>query len=457
MKEHRASREGLTQVYEHCPRRPYLELVIPPDCAQVTTATFTSVSRDQGWADDTISSTWFEVALRRPGSRTDLGSIRIQHNRAGNPEFFESKTEWDAKRSGPRIRAWLRRVRPGDVIQMVPKAVYMCWVNIVQRASIEIQYRAVDTANETAGLLSSAKIGDDTQAVYSSLDYHAHQIRVLVIETGAASDKISARFEHINLRGPSDAQPHNFHALSYCWGESTETTPIILVSPSDQTSTLPISPTVQRAIRRLRTLDEPLRIWIDAVCINQTDLEERANQVSLMGQIYSLATKVHIWLDDDEILGFGAAFRLFRDVYNYKHRVCLGGNSCQCPGTKHVLTTPELDAIAEETKDNPTFGYLYGVFDRHRPTQYIDPDTIEAAGGEGNINLPYLLGTFFHHPWFQRVWVIQEAILASHATVHSSSEAINWKEVLLVNEITSSAEYTAAAANLRMRNSMPSV
>ncbi|KAK0651079.1 heterokaryon incompatibility protein-domain-containing protein [Cercophora newfieldiana] len=453
MKEHRVARESLIQVYEHCPRRPYLELVVPPDCAEVTAAVFTTVSRDQGWAGDSISYTWFEVTLRRPGGRADVGTIRVQHNRAGNPEFFEQKTRLDVEKSGPRIKAWLRLLRPGDVIQLVPKAVYRCWVNIIQRASIEIEYRE-NTALAELGE-PSPPLNYAGHTVYPPLNYEAQEIRVLVVEAGEPDAEIKAQFEHVSLRG-SDTQISKFDALSYCWGEPTAQTDITLMTGENQESTLPISPSVKRAIRRLRKPDAPLYIWIDAVCINQADLEERANQVALMGRIYSRANEVHVWLDE-EILGLAGAFRLIRDVYNCKHRVCPGGDQCQCLGTKHFLTTNDLDTIRTATKDNPTFGYVYGVFDRHRDAEYFDAATVEAAGGHGNLNLAYILETFFHHPWFQRVWVVQEAILAPKTTLHSASEAIDWSEVLLVNEVTSSVEFASSASNLRMRNSMPSV
>ena len=330
----------------------------------------------------------------------------------------------------------------------------MCWVNIIQRASIEIQYRSTDTDPKTSELPSP----EPTPALYSPLDYEAHQIRVLVVDPGPPNAEVSAQFEHTNLKNTSDTQTElNFHALSYCWGEFLSTTNITLKTATrTQPSTLAISSTVDRAIRQLRHPSAPLRIWVDAVCINQSDLEERANQVALMGQIYSLASEVHIWLDEAEFLGFPGAFRMIRDAYNYKHRICPGGEQCACPGSvKHILTTAELDAIAEEAEDNPTFGYLYGVFDRHRA--HFDAECVDAFGGGGNVNLAYLLENLFHHPWFQRVWVIQEAILASKATVHSASDAIDWKEILLVNDITSLPEFAGSAANMRMRNSMPSV
>lgn len=43
-------------------------------------------------------------------------------------------------------------------------------------------------------------------------------------------------------------------------------------------------------------LDGPRKMWIDAVCINQEDLNERSTQVAFMRDIYDLGFGVVVWL-----------------------------------------------------------------------------------------------------------------------------------------------------------------
>jgi len=53
------------------------------------------------------------------------------------------------------------------------------------------------------------------------------------------------------------------------------------------------------ALERLQRFDaikRRMKVWIDALCINQNDLEERATQIQLMHQIYAQAQHVVIWL-----------------------------------------------------------------------------------------------------------------------------------------------------------------
>lgn len=51
------------------------------------------------------------------------------------------------------------------------------------------------------------------------------------------------------------------------------------------------------ALQRLREPKAAFPVWIDAICINQEDLDEKNGQVTKMGEIYSMAKTVHVWLE----------------------------------------------------------------------------------------------------------------------------------------------------------------
>jgi len=61
-----------------------------------------------------------------------------------------------------------------------------------------------------------------------------------------------------------------------------------------------------KALSQLRKLDEPLRIWIDALCINQDDIPERNEHVRMMGDIYARASLVRVWLGEEIGIEMGA-------------------------------------------------------------------------------------------------------------------------------------------------------
>jgi hypothetical protein len=60
-------------------------------------------------------------------------------------------------------------------------------------------------------------------------------------------------------------------------------------------------------------------IWIDAICINQMDMAERAQQVAFMGDIYRLSFDNHIYLGEDDGT-FGSALQTFHNLFEEARR-----------------------------------------------------------------------------------------------------------------------------------------
>ena len=76
-----------------------------------------------------------------------------------------------------------------------------------------------------------------------------------------------------------------------------------------------ITKNLECALRYLRHKESPRVLWVDAVCINQNDEDEKSEQVSKMREIYGGATKVYAWLGeaDREIDCVFAVLQEFRD------------------------------------------------------------------------------------------------------------------------------------------------
>lgn len=86
----------------------------------------------------------------------------------------------------------------------------------------------------------------------------------------------------------------DFVALSYVWGNPSAKREIYIGKNS-----VLVPDNLEAALRQLRNhsrIQEGFRIWIDALCINQTDLDERAVQVLRMKDIYARAWRVVVWL-----------------------------------------------------------------------------------------------------------------------------------------------------------------
>ena len=72
-----------------------------------------------------------------------------------------------------------------------------------------------------------------------------------------------------------------FESLSYTWGDPKITEPILVNG-----HVLNITTNLNAALLALRKTNEERVLWVDAICINQADVQERSEQVLRMRDIY---------------------------------------------------------------------------------------------------------------------------------------------------------------------------
>jgi hypothetical protein len=135
----------------------------------------------------------------------------------------------------------------------------------------------------------TAYIKDTNPYVYEKLQGEG-SIRLLLIRKGWPSQKLDCKFNIIELGGSE-----SYEAVSYVWGSPYATRSITVDG-----RTLRITKSAYEIIHRRRSAFLDQLIWIDQVCINQTDIQEKASQVEMMGQIYKEAVRVTAFLGDSE-------------------------------------------------------------------------------------------------------------------------------------------------------------
>ncbi|KAI0100210.1 HET domain-containing protein [Nemania sp. FL0031] len=219
-----------------------------------------------------------------------------------------------------------------------------------------------------------------TKPIYAHLD--AQYIRLLRINKDT-SCSFAGQLESVKV---DEAPP--YYALSYCWGSQSQQN-TVPVGVGD--GALNLSRELAKGIHRLKqltTLDEGERskllgaeieyVWIDKICINQTDIRERELQVQLMGKIYSNSIRTLIWLGSDDDNTGTAAWALVDRIY---------------------------DAFRAK---HPTATCLADI-----------PLTLYSDKAHSAIGLPKLssdLWTSFEAvlglSWFTRIWVVQEVALS---------------------------------------------
>jgi len=122
---------------------------------------------------------------------------------------------------------------------------------------------------------------DSFTSIYQPLP-RTGMTRILCLDPSAKGDQLAGRLEYIDLERPSQ-----YEALSYVWGDNDKEHIIQIEGRS-----IAITFSLFSALKDLRHESQNRRIWADAICINQNDLEEREQQVSIMGTIYRAASRV---------------------------------------------------------------------------------------------------------------------------------------------------------------------
>jgi len=95
--------------------------------------------------------------------------------------------------------------------------------------------------------------------------------------------------------------PPTYVAVSYAWGDAGDTRKIKIDGVS-----VSVSASLHGALEALRQRNYDVLVWVDALCIDQANQEERSEQVRLMTNIYAQAESVAVWLGgeaDDSVLG----------------------------------------------------------------------------------------------------------------------------------------------------------
>lgn len=215
----------------------------------------------------------------------------------------------------------------------------------------------------------------------SSLD-----IRVLDLLPGAPQDVIRIQIRRVTLPEKAWEAPP-YEALSYVWGDQNDAS-TASVTVEDQSGedigTITITENLNAALPYLRYRRRPRTLWIDTICIDQTNLAEKSHSVARMAEVYNYAASVIIWLGVEGHSSTNAmkALRWLGDqvIVNWKQRSMILASEA---------TQEELDDLI--LRDMDIFLLL------------------------------------LERPWFERLWVQQEAKLASHAQVVCGSKNMDWQ------------------------------
>ncbi|KAJ3940350.1 uncharacterized protein N0V96_009344 [Colletotrichum fioriniae] len=185
------------------------------------------------------------------------------------------------------------------------------------------------------------------------------EIRVLEILPGTGADKLRGRLRHCSLELKASfalavdgsAAPMVYTALSYTWGPNVFDETIECEGHVKN-----ITKSLALALRAFRQEHSSVVMWIDQICINQDDNEEKAQQIPLMSRIYQNAMNTVIWLGESTS-NSASAIKLLEDV-----RLLLQFTEKTIgPDDFEGLNLPSKDSEVWEAFKNKNELRLYGI------------------------------------------------------------------------------------------------
>ncbi|MCJ1275883.1 hypothetical protein MMC21_003688 [Puttea exsequens] len=188
----------------------------------------------------------------------------------------------------------------------------------------------------------------------------SREIRILNLGPGQFDDPLRGNLIIESL----DYDDLHYTALSYTWSGATDKSMIYINKVP-----LRITENLESALRQFRGLTRPKNIWVDAICINQSDDKEKGFQVAMMGSIYACATRTWIWLGEESVDS---------DVAMHFIQSCRYEN-------------PDMIIDTSKTREIPSRAVV----------------------------------SLLTREWWTRIWVVQEVLLSPRALFHCGSQRVD--------------------------------
>ncbi|KAH7393736.1 heterokaryon incompatibility protein-domain-containing protein [Cadophora sp. MPI-SDFR-AT-0126] len=218
--------------------------------------------------------------------------------------------------------------------------------------------------------------------VYQSLDKSTRKIRLLQLTRNVTLNDIECKLPDWSL----DEAP-GYDAISYTWGNPAETHGIIVNG-----KWLPTSANVWEIVQKLAPQENTgcVYIWIDFICINQKNNDEKNWQVDMMGKIYESAKQVVVFL----------------------------GDSPNGDADLAIEQVEYLRSQLEEKKEN------------------VEDFRAQVDGPEfGNASPKWdAFNTLVNHKFWTRVWIVQEVALARKLRIVYGGKELSWEGFATVME-----------------------
>lgn len=194
-----------------------------------------------------------------------------------------------------------------------------------------------------------------------------------------------------------------YTALSYTWGPVSQSQDILLDG-----HVFVVRRNLWDFLHIARQNYPGIAFWIDAVCINQDDIQERNQQVSLMSTIYGSAARTFVWLGSFEDPDYGtqatlsiklASSKRIQRSFDHELRQCLQLFEQRSPAKNNWSMTGKVA---------------------------VPPDFREFGA------VSFIIEKICQHPYWTRLWVVQEVILSSQKVILLDGLSMQWSSLVEV-------------------------
>lgn len=248
------------------------------------------------------------------------------------------------------------------------------WFNVTTLASSFLN-------DLTTRLTPDQTFSEESDLIFKTRLY-GRKIRLLRLLPGKGPAKLQCRLVEADLN-----KVPAYEAISYVWGRPAKRELIDCDGRDARVTT-----NLAQVLRQLRSETTPRTLWVDGICINLDNVSEKNHQVEMMGDIFKSAARVIIWLGPN---WNGSASRAMAAI--------------QFVNDKIPDSDSDSDESEEQQSGEPTIENLERQLEDERGIKHIWS----------------ALEDLFERQWFQRIWCMQEAILARRTMILCGDEEID--------------------------------
>lgn len=198
----------------------------------------------------------------------------------------------------------------------------------------------------------------------------------------------------------------NYEALSYVWGDSANPEHIFLNGLR-----VPITRNLYNLLGSLRERENGRRLWADALCINQEDIKEKKDQITLMRRIYQQAKQVLAYTPFSSIPDCAALIGLGKLILAAREK---------CYKAREIYNQSSESAVPRLNAEEESVATLNRLLkDKEIEHQGLTKESTQRIFFLEDFGLPPVdhpvwntWRSFFGSQYFSRIWILQEFVLA---------------------------------------------